>query len=88
MTRSVCLLESLQPNQLKLLMESFLKQRSVTSKHNRRIRTSDRVTENTMNVNDFDSALREVTGKVCPRSDVEELFNEASGVGSLLNLLQ
>lgn len=73
-TRSVRLLESLQPNQLKLLMESFFKQCSVTSKHNRRVCDN----ENTMNVDELLSALKEVTGKAYPRNDVEKLFSEAS----------
>ncbi|XP_073670873.1 cilia- and flagella-associated protein 337 [Paramisgurnus dabryanus] len=75
-TRSSCLLESMQSNQLKSLMESFFKQRSVSSKQNKRVRACDRVLDNSMNVDDFLSALREVTGKDYKRSDVEELFNE------------
>nr|XP_055031792.1 WD repeat-containing protein on Y chromosome isoform X2 [Misgurnus anguillicaudatus] len=75
-TRSSCLLESMQSNQLKSLMESFFKRRSVSSKHNRRVRACDRVLDNSMNVDDFLSALRDVTGKDYKRSDVEELFNE------------
>lgn len=73
-------MDSLQPNQLKLLMESFFKQCSVTPKHNRGVRACDRVSENTMNVDDLLFALKEVTDKAYPRNDVEKLFSEASGL--------
>lgn len=53
-------------------MESFFKQRSVRSKPSRR------VSANSMSFDEFFSSLKEATGQDYQRSDVEELFNEAS----------
>lgn len=68
--RSVRLLESLQSNHLRSMMESFFKQRSVRSKPSRR------VSANSMSFDEFFSSLKEATGQDYQRSDVEELFNE------------
>lgn len=68
-------MESLQPSHLRSMMESF-KQRSVRSKPSRR--ACDRVSANSMSFDEFFSSLKEVTGQDYQRSDVEELFNEAS----------
>ncbi len=57
-------------------MQSFFRQRSVRSKHNRRVRVS----ANSMSFEDFFSSLKEATGQDYQRSDVEELFNEAGAL--------
>lgn len=84
--RSVCLLESLQSSHLRSLMESFFRQRSVRSKASGRVRARDRVSANSMSFEDFFSSLKEATGQDYRRSDVEELFNEASGKDSRVEL--
>ncbi|RXN24029.1 WD repeat-containing on Y chromosome-like isoform X1 [Labeo rohita] len=86
--RSVCLLESLQSSHLRSLMESFFRQRSVKSKASGRVRARDRVSANSMSFEDFFSSLKEATGQDYRRSDVEELFNEASGKDSRVELHQ
>ncbi|RXN25960.1 WD repeat-containing on Y chromosome-like isoform X2 [Labeo rohita] len=86
--RSVCLLESLQSSHLRSLMESFFRQRSVRSKASGRVRARDRVSANSMSFEDFFSSLKEATGQDYRRSDVEELFNEASGKDSRVELHQ